>query len=92
MSDKCLVSGKHLIPCSGLRRALMGTRLTPKAKGLFMPARVDLTTGQRGTDIVQLHSGEFIGRGVAMNFCPICGVEIKTWEAPDSNVEVNYEN
>lgn len=89
MSDKCLVNGKHLTPCKPLMKSLMGRNPTGRSMGLFMPSRVNLTTHEPGTDIVQLHSGEYLGRGIALNYCPFCGTEIRTWEAPDSAVKVN---
>lgn len=88
----CQVEGRRLSPCGPLEKALTPAMPSAKAKGLFMPQRVILATGQPGTDIVQLHSGGYVGRGVALNFCPFCGTSIKTWEAPDSAVKVNDEN
>ncbi|MBX9476796.1 hypothetical protein [Yersinia enterocolitica] len=80
--SKCQLNGKHIITlCSTLNSVLSCSSLTPKAKGLFMPYRVNIQTRERGTDIVQLHSGEYVGRGVALNFCPFCGESLKTWAA-----------
>lgn len=79
-NSKCHVKGKDISPCDPLSKALSGSSPTPKGKGLFLPYRVNVRTGEKGTDVVQLHSGEYVGRGVALNFCPFCGVSIKTWE------------
>ncbi|WP_242365619.1 hypothetical protein [Yersinia enterocolitica] len=85
-NSKCQLNGKHIITlCSTLNSALSGSSPTPKAKGLFLPYRVNIQTGERGTDIVQLHSGEYVGRGVALNFCPFCGESLKTWAAQEQN-------
>ncbi|WP_274713300.1 hypothetical protein [Xenorhabdus bovienii] len=37
-----------------------------------------MKTREPGTDIVQLHSGEFVGSGVMLNYCPFCGQDIDT--------------
>ncbi|PQQ32801.1 hypothetical protein C6H64_01475 [Photorhabdus luminescens] len=37
-----------------------------------------VVNGEPGTDIVQLHSGEFVGTGVMVNYCPFCGQDIDT--------------
>ncbi|MDE9485753.1 hypothetical protein [Xenorhabdus bovienii] len=37
-----------------------------------------MLTGKPGTDIVQLHSGGFVGAGVMLNYCPFCGQDIDT--------------
>ncbi|EOG8296004.1 ead/Ea22-like family protein [Salmonella enterica subsp. enterica serovar Bredeney] len=87
--SKCRVNGKHLEICDVLSNALSGSSPTAKSKGLFLPYRVNIKTGEKGTDIVQLHSGKFVGSGVALNFCPFCGESLKTWEGrqPMSNIE-----
>ncbi|MXF06717.1 hypothetical protein [Escherichia coli] len=77
--SKCRVNGKFLEVCDTLRDALAGSSPTAKSKGLFLPYRVNMRTGEQGTDIVQLHSGKFVGRGIALYFCPFCGESIKTW-------------
>lgn len=82
----CVTNGRHLTPCSMLVKSLQYGHPTGKAKGLFKPDRVILSTREKGTDIVQLHSGTFIGRGVALNYCPFCGADIRTWMAPDSRI------
>lgn len=86
---KCIVNGRRLSLCGPLEAALSYGNPTPKGKGLYKPERVILATGEPGTEIIQLHSGEFVGKGVALNFCPFCGEEIKTWKAPDSAVKVS---
>lgn len=83
---KCVTSGRHLTPCSWLAKALEYGHPTAKAKGLYKPDRVILSTREKGTDVVQLHSGQFIGRGAALNYCPFCGEDIRTWAAPDSRM------
>ncbi|WP_241610250.1 hypothetical protein [Rosenbergiella epipactidis] len=76
---KCKVEGVKMTPCKILSKAIDGGSLTKKAKGLFMPYRINIETGEEGHVIVQLHSGGYIGRGVALNFCPFCGEKIVTW-------------
>lgn len=79
--SKCRVNGKYLEICDVLSNALAGSSPGAKSKGLYLPYRVNIKTGEKGTDIVQLHSGKYVGRGVALTFCPFCGESIKTWEA-----------
>ncbi|HFV9305649.1 hypothetical protein N5C51_27690 [Citrobacter freundii] len=80
MAHKCTVNGKHITPCELLGKALEYGNPTQKSKGAFLPERVSMATGLRGMDIAQLHSGHYVGRGMAMNFCPFCGESLKTWE------------
>ncbi|MEP8847668.1 hypothetical protein ABKV87_20605 [Enterobacter hormaechei] len=80
MTQKCAVIGKHITPCELLGKALEYGNPTKKSKGAFLPERVSMATGLRGMDIAQLHSGHYVGRGMAMNFCPFCGESLKTWE------------
>lgn len=80
MKDSCHVVGNKIAPCSRLSQALEYGNPRVKSKGIFIPERFNFNTGKPGTDIAQLHSGSFVGRGIALNFCPFCGVSLKTWE------------
>lgn len=80
MTHKCTVNRKHITPCELLGKAFEYGNPTAKSKGSFLPERVSMETGLRGMDIAQLHSGQYVGRGIAMNFCPFCGESLKTWE------------
>lgn len=77
---KCSVSGISVKCCDLLGKSLDGTNPTSRSKGLFLPERVNVNSGEKGHDIVQLHSGLYIGRGIALNFCPFCGENIQTWK------------
>lgn len=79
-SGKCHAVGKTIMCCELLARTLEYGNPRNTSKGVFIPERVNITTGKPGTDIAQLHSGEFVGRGIAMNFCPFCGENLVTWE------------
>lgn len=92
MSDKCKVIGNKLTPCKHLQSAIQHGNPSSISRGIYIPSRVNLTTGEPGTDIVQIHSGDHSVRGVAANFCPFCGTAINTWDAPESAVKVNHEN
>lgn len=81
MTHKCEVNGKQITPCEFLGKALEYGNPTKKSKGAFIPERVNFNTGKKAIDIAQLHSGEYVGLGIAMHFCPFCGENIKTWEA-----------
>lgn len=83
MSDKCKVEGIKIAPCSTLSKALEYGNPQPKSKGVFIPERINTKTGASGTDIAQLHSGQYVGRGVAMHYCPFCGESLKTWSAQE---------
>ncbi|MDE9455406.1 hypothetical protein [Xenorhabdus bovienii] len=76
--SKCQKNENKLTACEALSRALQYGNPTKKSKGLFLPMRINVLTGKPGTDIVQLHSGEFVGSGVMLNCCPFCGQDIDT--------------
>ena len=44
-----------------------------------MPERVNINTGEKGTDLVQIHSGAYVGRGIVACYCPFCGESLNTW-------------
>ncbi|ERT12714.1 hypothetical protein [Photorhabdus temperata] len=76
--NKCQKNGNKLTVCSALAKAFEFGAPTKRSKGLFLPMRAIMKTGEPGTDIVQLHSGEFVGPGVVVNYCPFCGKDIVT--------------
>lgn len=80
-NSKCQVNGNQITPCVVLGKALEYRNPSLKSKGIFIPERVNINTGERGTDIAQIHSGQYVGRGAAMFFCPFCGESLKTWES-----------
>lgn len=80
MKKVCEVIGNKLIPCPNLSKVLEHGNPRAKSKGVFLPERINIKTGAAGTDIVQLHSGSFVGSGIALNFCPFCGIAITTWK------------
>ncbi|MCG3462827.1 hypothetical protein ACR71G_20200 [Xenorhabdus bovienii] len=75
---KCQKNKNKLTICNTLANALRYGMPTKKSKGLYLPMRINMKTGEPGTDIVQLHSGEFVGAGVMLNYCPFCGQDIDT--------------
>lgn len=81
MADMCKVTVNKIAPCDLLAQTLEYGNPRAKSKGVFIPERVNARTGEPGTDIAQMHSGAFVGRGVALNFCPFCGISLKTWGA-----------
>ncbi|EEI9451745.1 hypothetical protein B6O39_001986 [Salmonella enterica subsp. enterica serovar Javiana] len=76
---KCVVVGKSITACQLLSEALEYGNPTGTSKGIFIPERVNIKTGEPGTDIVQIHSGCFRKNGIAANFCPFCGESLVTW-------------
>ncbi|SLM07587.1 hypothetical protein BQ9544_2643 [Escherichia coli O127:H6] len=77
---KCRINGNQIEPCAVLAKALEYGNPAFKSKGIFIPERVNINTGEPGLDIAQIHSGQYVGRGVAMCFCPFCGESLKTWK------------
>ena len=77
---KCRINGNQIEPCAVLAKALEYGNRAFKSKGIFIPERVNINTSEPGLDIAQIHSGQYVGRGVAMCFCPFCGESLKTWE------------
>lgn len=80
-NSKCQVNGNKITPCEVLAKALEYGNPTPQRKGIFIPERVNINTGEPGTDIAQIHSGQYVGPGVVMLFCPFCGEGLKTWRS-----------
>ncbi|MFL9146590.1 hypothetical protein AB9F00_22330 [Escherichia coli] len=78
--SKCQINGNQIEPCAALSKSLEYGNPTFKSKGIFIPERVNINTGESGLDIAQIHSGQYIGCGVAMCFCPFCGESLKTWK------------
>lgn len=83
--SKCQINGNKIEPCAVLAKSLEYGNPTFKSKGIFIHERVNINTGESGIDIAQIHSGKYIGRGVAMCFCPFCGESLKTWEAEEAS-------
>ena len=46
---------------------------TKKSKGLFSSSILNFVTGESPGTMVTLHSGDFVGDGVLLNYCPFCG-------------------
>ncbi|ECS0213258.1 TPA: hypothetical protein ACJK1Q_004459 [Salmonella enterica subsp. enterica serovar Typhimurium] len=79
MGKLCSVVGDKITPCEVLAAALEYGNPRPKSKGIFLPERVNINTGEKGISIVQVHSGAYVGRGAAVLFCPFCGTNLETW-------------
>lgn len=79
MTDKCKVHDDKISPCDALSRIMEYGNPTPRSKGVFIPERVNIKTHEPGIDICQIHSGQYVGRGAAMLYCPFCGESLKTW-------------
>ncbi|MCC8456201.1 hypothetical protein [Photorhabdus aegyptia] len=76
--NKCQKNGNKLSAYSALAKSLELGSPAKRSKSLFLPMRFIMKTGEPGTDIVQLHSGEFVGTGVMVNYCPFCRQDIDT--------------
>lgn len=46
---------------------------TKRSKGLFSRSVVNIDTSESLGSQVSLHSGDFVGNGVVLNYCPFCG-------------------
>ena len=46
---------------------------TKRSKGVFSQTITNIKTGENKGVLISIHSGDFTGNGIAMNFCPFCG-------------------
>ena len=81
---RCVVEGGHLIPCTTLQQAFnMGVG----HEGLH-PLKI---WSLSGASIVRsgamIRSGKYARRGIVVNFCPFCGVDIGSHMIPDGATE-----
>lgn len=73
----CAIEEKFVRPCTSLTRALeKNSSSRGRAKGLFLDEIMDLTTGQLTMSFVRMKLGDFLERGVIINVCPFCGINI----------------
>ncbi len=78
-NQKCSVrDGNFVEPCEHLRKACNG-RPYGTAKGIFIHDLSYLDKerlGKPSRTFFSVKSGEYAKKGVALNFCPFCGVQI----------------
>jgi hypothetical protein len=73
----CLVENRFVRPCTSLTRALdKACPESSRAKGMYVQHILDMTTGEYSMSFVKMKLGEFLKRGVVVNVCPFCGVNI----------------
>ena len=76
-SYPCRIEGCFVRPCSSLLRALEGNASgLGRSKGLFHDHLLNLETGEHSMSYVKMKLGEFMQKGVIINFCPFCGINI----------------
>lgn len=81
----CLIQGQFVRPCTSLVRALEPrTSSEGRGKGLFLDCVLDLTTGEHSMSFVRMKLGEY-KKGVVINVCPFCGVNISRHLMEKSN-------
>lgn len=49
--SKCQINGNQIEPCAALSKSLEYENPTFKSKGIFIPERVNINTGESGLDI-----------------------------------------
>ncbi|CGA70124.1 Uncharacterised protein [Salmonella enterica subsp. enterica serovar Typhi] len=49
--SKCQINGNQIEPCAALSKSLEYGNPTFKSKGIFIPERVNINTGESGLDI-----------------------------------------
>lgn len=82
----CLIEGRFVRPCSSLLRALDSkTSGLGRSKGLFHDFVISLETGENTMSFVKMKLGEFAHKGVIVNFCPFCGINISNHFKEASN-------
>jgi hypothetical protein len=73
--NKCTVrDGLFVEPCDALQAACDGPG--SRSKGVRLIALSSLTSGKQTRSFVVLHSGEYAKKGIALNWCPLCGTPI----------------
>lgn len=58
--------------CEAMQNSVMH-HPSKKSKGLFARSVLNFVTGEKPGTMVTLHSGDFVGDGVLLNYCPFCG-------------------
>ncbi len=46
---------------------------TKRSKGVYLGSMVNIKTSEELGSMISVHSGDSIGRGRCMNYCPFCG-------------------
>ena len=73
MMNKCEVEGKFVNPCDDLKRVVEGTYVeVHKGIGCYNGVNLD---GEPSRRFYAIKSGEEQNGGLAINFCPFCGVD-----------------
>jgi hypothetical protein len=72
----CMVIGRQVRPCTSLNRALDSGHPSSRSKGLFLSEVMDLNTGETIMSFIRLKLGGFSRKGVVINVCPFCGLNI----------------
>lgn len=65
---------------------------SPRQKGLIAGNMVNMESGERLGTIIQVSSGEFIGKGnrMLLNFCPFCGGQLHDQHDVNKFVESGF--
>lgn len=87
-----LVDGKFVVPCAALTKASDGSCASGKQRGLFEWVYTQLSTGKLSRSFFGLKTGEYASKGVAMNYCPFCGVSIATHLQPQKTGNTPVSN
>lgn len=80
---KCVAKGGGYLDkaCWALRDAVQ-MQPNKRSKGVFSRRIINIKTHQTVGTMVTLHSGDYVGSGVLMNYCPFCGERLHDREPP----------
>lgn len=78
MSDRpcCKVINRRVYPCLKLEAVIEETGPSGRRKGVFQYELYNLKTGDLTRRFIGIKSGAHLSKGIAMNFCPFCGIRI----------------
>lgn len=73
----CKIEKQFLRPCTSLAPVLEpGSPTHARSKGLFLDVLLNLKTGEHSMSYVKMKLGKFLSKGMVINFCPFCGVNV----------------
>ena len=87
ISRKCHVEKGDLVPCSGLAAV---TDINCR-KGIRPQMFMNFKTGKQW-HLFMVLSGDFVGKGLIMNYCPFCGEDIVSHTPAGQSVHPKKDN
>lgn len=74
----CKIEGSFLRPCAGLSRIVEQAPSSARGKGFYLDTYMNLKTGEMSMSFIRIKLGEFQKKGIVANFCPFCGLDIRS--------------